>query len=1215
MASELLTFTQINLHHCKGAADLLGCSLAMKHTMITLIQEPYVCKGKVMGLELNGYIILQDKNSPRPRACIIVSKDVKASFLPQFSNGDLVAMLVNLTEGGFSTNLVVASAYLPYESAQAPGADVEELVKFCSANGHSLLLGCDANAHHSVWGSSNINSRGESLLEFVSATKLNILNNGNEPTFFNKHRKEVIDITLCSREIEDLIRNWRVSDEVSLSDHRYINFSLSAKIRTNQWIRNPRNTNWIVFQNELTGTLGNPTVPNNTRELDEMVLSLNKNLLNAFEKACPLKRINKSKNPPWWSSEIRASRRDTRYSLRQALRTNSTEDWSKYRADQLIYKNKIRRAKRAGWRNFCEEVDGVSASAKMHKILSKDPLCKPGFLITPSGTYTKSDEETLKLLMDTHFPDNVAISTRLEQGSDLESSPRQGSGDVAGRVITRERLKWAINSFSPFKTAGQDGIIPAFLQKGLDLVIGYLEIILSKSLTWGHIPREWREVKIIFIPKPGRIDYNSAKAFRPISLSSFMLKTMERLIDRDIRDSVLIANPLSINQHAFRAGFSTESALHNLVNKIDCTLAAGESVLATFMDIQGAFDNTTFNSINGATQKRNIDHQTRAWISAMLAGRTLMADLNGISIKVLARKGCPQGSVLSPLLWLMVVDELITMLTDQGLVVQGYADDLVILICGRFINTLCSRMQEVMGQVEDWCTSTELSVNPDKTQLVLFTKKRKIEGFFNPTLFNKSLIRSHEVKYLGVTIDDKLNWGAHVALRLQKAIKSFWALRRAVGRNWGLSPKVVHWFYTAVIRPLFTYGSIIWWQRANLVTAQKSFDHLQRLACVAITGAMRTTPTKALETLLNLPTLGVFIKSEAKKAAYRLNITGQWAQRVIGGGHAQIWKNVVKENHMFNFISDKITRRFHFDKKFKTIFPTREDWSNNNVLNKFTNSDICFTDGSLADGTSGAGVYRLNPRSELSFPLGEYTTVFQAEVYAILQSIWLLKREPSGVQQICICSDSQAALKALTSYRVDSSLVWLCLEELTSLSTHKSVALIWVPGHSGIPGNDKADELAGVGASQSFHGPQPVIAIATSYPNAYIQSWVSNQMRDTWRAILNCSQAKLFVKEPSYKITRALLNMSKEQLHHTVGILSGHCVLNSHLNKLGIKSEPDCDRCGHTKETAQHFLCDCPFYMKLRLKLFGSFTIPLRQYTSISISNIWKFVKRSNRFG
>jgi hypothetical protein len=93
-----------------------------------------------------------------------------------------------------------------------------------------------------------------------------------------------------------------------------------------------------------------------------------------------------------------------------------------------------------------------------------------------------------------------------------------------------------------------------------------------------------------------------------------------------------------------------------------------------------------------------------------------------------------------------------------------------------------------------------------------------------------------------------------------------------VGKTWGLSPKVVAWLYTSVVRPILSYASLVevWWRRVELKNAQKSLAHLQQMTCLGITGGMRSTPTSALKVMLMKPPSHLFIKQEARQTANRL---------------------------------------------------------------------------------------------------------------------------------------------------------------------------------------------------------------------------------------------------------------------------------------------------------------------------------------------------------
>ena len=101
-------------------------------------------------------------------------------------------------------------------------------------------------------------------------------------------------------------------------------------------------------------------------------------------------------------------------------------------------------------------------------------------------------------------------------------------------------------------------------------------------------------------------------------------------------------------------------------------------------------------------------------------------------------------------------------------------------------------MQWALSTVETWRDEVGLSANPDKTGLVAFTKKRKLQGFFEPQLFGVKLRLSGSVKYLGFILDSRLNWREHVEVKVRKARNLLWDCRRACGMGWGLGPKVVH---------------------------------------------------------------------------------------------------------------------------------------------------------------------------------------------------------------------------------------------------------------------------------------------------------------------------------------------------------------------------------------------------------------------------------------
>jgi hypothetical protein len=110
-------------------------------------------------------------------------------------------------------------------------------------------------------------------------------------------------------------------------------------------------------------------------------------------------------------------------------------------------------------------------------------------------------------------------------------------------LINQSKIKWAISTFKPFKSAGTDGIVPALLQHSVEHLAPHLCCILKACLAYGYTPKAWRQTKVTFTPKPGKASYTEGKAYHVISLSSFSLKTMQKLVDRYIRDDVMRGIP------------------------------------------------------------------------------------------------------------------------------------------------------------------------------------------------------------------------------------------------------------------------------------------------------------------------------------------------------------------------------------------------------------------------------------------------------------------------------------------------------------------------------------------------------------------------------------------------------------------------------------------------------------------------------------------------
>ena len=278
-------------------------------------------------------------------------------------------------------------------------------------------------------------------------------------------------------------------------------------------------------------------------------------------------------------------------------------------------------------------------------------------------------------------------------------------------------------------------------------------------------------------------------------------------------------------------------------------------------------------------------------------------------------------------MWALVAEELVKALESAEFTnIQGYADDLVIVIRGSDEGTISSLIQQALNVVKRWCDEKGLCVNPSKTTIVPFTNRHKTERLREPFLNGMRISFEKEVKYLGVILDKRLTWNQHLVGMKGRVRISMWNTNRLCKSTWGLKPSMTLYLYTAIVRPMITYASHVWWPKVRQRKARANLQSLQRQACVNTTRAMRSAPTSALEVLLNLPPLDIYIESVARNTAYRLmKISDFEVNKWFMKGHCEL-REEMGQNALVEMPSDMMTPCFNFKKPFNIRIPSREDW-------------------------------------------------------------------------------------------------------------------------------------------------------------------------------------------------------------------------------------------------------------------------------------------------
>ena len=1190
---------------------------------VALVQEPYLFKNKIQGFDRKNLKLFSGKSNCKIRACIIVEKNVDSWLLSQFSNEDQVA--IGLSCGG--SVLVMASTYMPYDSAENPPPKIlKDLIDFCFQKNYQLVVGADANSHNAAWGSTDTNDRGDHLLDYILSTNLQICNVGEKPTFSNSIRQEVIDITLASIGIERKISDWRVSDKENFSDHNTITFNILTDCRGQKdTYRNVRKTDWNLYRTLLEEKID---TLDRQGSLDTQAESLSEIISASYLDSCRLVTTKKKTKPPWWNGELTRLKKEAAR-FRNKYNRNPTEENKIAKKDSLRkFTLEMQYAKRKGWKNFCSEMQDLSTNSKISKILKIDEKKEIGTIRnTFTGELSSTPEEALQFLLNAHFPDQEEGQPEPDQPGSARETQNQVNllnetfvDQICERIIKKDALKAAFDSFKPYKAPGLDGIFPVLIQKGYDIIENDLCNIYKKSLKEGRVPTKWTESRVAFIPKPGKEDYMDPKSYRPISLTSFFLKGLERLVLWDLQVTVEKDKPLHPNLFSYREGKSTEDALHLVVHKIETAISTQKVAVAMFLDIEAAFNNATFGSMKEVLIEKGVVMSLVDWISFTLENRVAMAQQGSFRAEKGITKGCPQGGILSPYIWNLLMNDLISMFPNiHSTFVIVYADDVMLLGIGIDEKTVIDNLKRDVKILQEWALKHQLSFSPSKTKLMLFSRRRQqIKPKLKIAGVEVDWVDSH--KYLGMYIDNKLSWNTHIQKTLKKATYTLARCRMLLGRHWGITPKVMNWLYTAVIRPIVTYGSLIWANKLDGKMIIKQLSRLQRKACLMITNASSSTPTAGMEALLSLRPLHIHLKEIALACHHRMSMQNTWKTQAgdASQGHGKKVMSWAKEIPDLTLPTDKLKYKHSCIKQFQTMIPDRNEIppESGKPLPREEGSINVFTDGSKTEDKSGAAY--LIKSSEIKkqdfFPLGSLTTVFQAEIVAISAAAEkLLELEVKG-KKITFFVDSQSAIMALEKFITKNCLVKQAKENLNNLGLQNRVFVQWIPGHEGHLGNEVADRLAKRGANEIFWGPEPGLPQTNTFFKNLIREWGRRAHDKEWKRREDCRQTKMFVPEVPQKAKDGLLTTSRSTARSLIQLMTGHNNLRRHRFLMKMEESPTCERCQLDEETAEHFITECPAFMEERRKVFGSRLLNKSDLPAIRAKDLQRFKNETGRF-
>jgi ribonuclease HI len=853
-----------------------------------------------------------------------------------------------------------------------------------------------------------------------------------------------------------------------------------------------------------------------------------------------------------------------------------------------------RRQRRAKWEEFLDSSENLWKAAKYLHPAEGSQFGSIPAIETSDGLCTE-DSGISKELLDQFFSQTAQVEeyapyTRLPVPLKWED-------------VHKEEIHEAILRASPYKAPGPDGL-PAVVWKMLwPQLSDHVTALFQASIQCGHFPHPWRSARILPLRKPDKDNYRRAKAYRPISLLATLGKILESVLAERISYLDETYGLLPKCHFGARKQRSTIDALQLATEDIYQAWKRKHVVTMLSFDLKGAFNGVNKDVLLQRLRTRRIPDQIARLVHSFCSNRKASVMVNGTESETMdiAHAGLPQGSPLSPILFLFYNADLITGKHSSTLGRMAFVDDLTVWVSSPTTRRNINRLKgDIIPMVERWCKTSGATFEPDKTQLIHFSRNNTHhQNETNIRFQGQTVTPKEEIKLLGLVLDRKLSFRAHAARAAKRGERAALALRRLRG----LRPTAARQLFLATITPVTDYASPVW-VPCSSTHARSRIDRAMKIGAAAITGMFKSAalPAAMVEAGLELP-----------QDRFREQIRKNWIRLQYKPRNHISWQLIYQLDQTGSFRSPLETTaatygqivQEHIDPIPAFIKPPWQPGPNIEIhdgkkaikiaetkANDHNTINI-YTDGSVRHKLAGVGVYSPPPAGmQVSATLdrGPNPDTTQIELEAIRIAIRAIVGNPllglrSGPVTYQVMTDSERALRLLQrpgkhkneTLRQTYSLLRIARQQ------QLEIQLNWVPAHSGLQGNETAHSLAYSATEMGRTTTNRKITLRESQKpekdsqeqkRAHFQSLkVARHLRELDAALPGRHTRKLYDR------------LSRTDAAILAQLRGGYCRLNSYLHNIGRADSKHCE-CGQN-ETVEHFLLVCPRWAQQRQKYWN----------------------------
>lgn len=1045
--------------------------------------------------------------------------------------------------------------------------------------GESVIIAGDFNASHVNWGYTT-NTSGSRVLDWINNNQLALLNYKTATHIGPEGSMSAIDLTVCTSDIlPNLI--WSTHTDLFGSDHFPI-YITNRQSRTKQKIT-VKILNWDTFARNI----GNSCININSAD------DLNETYQRAVTESTSTVEVP-PKRAPWWNMKCSFLRAKARRHLNRARRQMSTEDWDRYKFFKTKLKELINRRKKKYWQEMCEKAVKEKNIYKILSNLKKTPHEADSYNILNIQGRNITEPKEQATALNTHFAEQSFLpNLPLDFSEDVECDLNKDlSWEEFDRALDQTR-----NS-----TPGPDGITKDMIQKAPPNIQRVIFELLSKSFDTGEIPKIWTHSILIPILKPHK-NPRDTTSFRPIALTSIVVKILERIIlNRLMHELYYTKNTFNAGNHGFLPKRSCITLLTELYHNIWSARARKNYCILAAVDIKSAYDSIWRDGLISTLQKKGVNGKIATWIHNFVTNRTTQVRWrNRMSDTISTTKGIPQGSILSPFLFLSFLDPLHKHIPNDVKCLI-YADDIYLFCEKSKMEDAVISMNHALKIITNWCNTRYLTISAEKCSIINMSNKRARPPC-NISINNKLIKEVKELRVLGITLDRGLTWKRHFDLMRSKASRALNVFRFIANRRWGGNTQDLLTIGNATIRSLFEYGAPVISSAAN--SHYNKIEPILNSMLRTASGLPKFTPLEILRTETQSSTM----KERhllLKNCFFIKQISlGQWSpiSNMLWNPVSRIFNDRLNKKPPITSSTENFLEEICIQKNDIIPWCPYRQTANYKIhttdlpFQKKSNPDkmiqqLCHefmgdhpkhihigTDGSKTENGGSIGIVIPRQHINQGFTTNPHNSIFTIEALAIYKAT---KDFIECHKKYIIFSDSLSVLTALECVNKNSSTIILQLHRiLCAKGKDTDIILVWCPGHKGVLINELADKAA---RSAELYN----IVQGTSAEDLIQQqkTILLHNLERNWNQYYKKSN---FPHINPKKCWNKNLRLKRHMETFIQNFRANTLFTNAIKFKIKLSDSPNCLRC-NVEETIDHIMFNCPTYTNQRQDLLKELT-------------------------